>query len=254
MSFIVYIHTTPNGKKYIGITQKKPKERWRNGKGYDTQYFGKAIKKYGWKNIKHEIIEEGLTEEQAEIKEKELILLYKTNDIKFGYNIESGGKHNTCSEETRKKMSTAQKALHKKIPDWHKEINRKAQLGRKHTAKEIEKRASKIRGKSYVMGEYQRQKILEAMKKIPPEKRAEQFAKAIATRKSRTYNTIIRGKKLLQKDLQGNVINTYISIAEAIRQNRYDRKNLYLAVKEKRKAYGCFWEVDDSPNFKKNKR
>lgn len=248
MRFIVYMHTTPNGKKYIGMTQKKPKERWRNGKGYYTQYFGKAIKKYGWDNIKHEIIAEGLTEEQAEVKEKELILFYKTNDVKFGYNIESGGKHNTCSEETRKKMSEGQKALHKKIPDWHKEIIRKAQSGRKHTPEEIEKRASKIRGKSYIMGEYQRQRILEAMKNITPEKRAEQFAKAAATRKSRNYKTQKKGKTIIKKDKNGNIVKEYISIMACCRENNYDSKTIHLALKNNRMAYGHYFEI---VNFKK---
>ena len=33
-TYIVYMHIAPSNKKYIGITkEKKPKERWRKGKG-----------------------------------------------------------------------------------------------------------------------------------------------------------------------------------------------------------------------------
>lgn len=254
MSFIVYMHTTPNNKRYIGITQQEAEVRWKKGKGYDTQYFSKAIKKYGWDNIKHEILFENLTKEEAEKKEVELISFYKSNDKRYGYNIENGGSHNVCSEETKRKISESHKSLNKTIPEWHREINRQAQLGRKQSKEQIAKRVSHYKGKSYVMGEYQHQRILEAMKKISPEKRAEQIRKCQETKRSRTYNIIKKGKKLIQKDLQGNVINTYISIAEAVRQKGYDRKYLYVAVKEKRKAYGCFWEVENSSFLKKGRK
>ena len=57
----VYKHTFPNGKIYIGITSKKNvKRRWGNGgSGYkDQTYMRNAINKYGWENVKHEILYE----------------------------------------------------------------------------------------------------------------------------------------------------------------------------------------------------
>ena len=44
---IVYIHICPNGKRYVGITQKEdPKERWDSGWGYQNNvHFFNAIKK-----------------------------------------------------------------------------------------------------------------------------------------------------------------------------------------------------------------
>ena len=65
--FCVYKHTCPNGKVYIGITCQKPEQRWRHGKGYKRNaLFFRAINKYEWENIKHEILYENLTKEQAE--------------------------------------------------------------------------------------------------------------------------------------------------------------------------------------------
>ena len=55
-NWTVYMHITPNNKKYIGITSQIPNKRWRNGKGYKKCLFLNAIKKYGWGNIKHEIL------------------------------------------------------------------------------------------------------------------------------------------------------------------------------------------------------
>lgn len=55
-NWCVYMHTNNiNGKRYIGISQN-PKRRWKNGNGYKTQLFGKAINKYGWDNFTHEIL------------------------------------------------------------------------------------------------------------------------------------------------------------------------------------------------------
>lgn len=114
--YYVYKHIFPNGKVHIGITSIKPEYRWNNGNGYlnkkkDGTYsqplMARAVIKYGWENIGHEILFSGLTKEEAEIKEQELITEYKSDNPKFGYNIEKGGHANKVSEETKKKMSNS---------------------------------------------------------------------------------------------------------------------------------------------------
>lgn len=90
--FTVYKHTTPNGKSYVGITSKKTYQRWNSGLGYKNQKkFYRAILKYGWSNIKHEILFDNLTKEQACKKEKELIQKFNLTNPKFGYNCSTGG-------------------------------------------------------------------------------------------------------------------------------------------------------------------
>lgn len=92
MSYCVYMHTCPNGKKYIGITSIAPHRRWENGSGYAyNEHFHRAIQKYGWENIRHEILFDDLTREEAEQKEIELISLHKSNISEFGYNHSTGG-------------------------------------------------------------------------------------------------------------------------------------------------------------------
>ena len=84
-------------------------------------------------NIKHEILFTGLTKEEAEQKEIELIALYYSNDSAFGYNISNGGSHNgKHSEETKRKIGLCQignknslgvirsEETRKKISDAHK--------------------------------------------------------------------------------------------------------------------------------------
>ena len=81
-------------KKLIGITCKKNiKQRYgKNGEGYkECPYFYNAIQKYGWNNIKHEILFTNLSEKEAKAKEVELIVFYRSNNSEFGYNLTSGG-------------------------------------------------------------------------------------------------------------------------------------------------------------------
>lgn len=87
--YLVYKHTSPTGKVYIGITKNLPNIRWNEGAGYETQRkFYKAIQKFGWINFSHEIIAAGLTEEEAKKLERSLILEFRSNEATYGYNTQ----------------------------------------------------------------------------------------------------------------------------------------------------------------------
>lgn len=108
--YTVYMHKFPNNKVYIGITGKRITERWRNGKGSYNQYFCNAVQKYGWDNIEHIILVEGITKEEACKIEIKLISEYKSNNPEFGYNLAIGGETNSgwhLSENTKAKISKA---------------------------------------------------------------------------------------------------------------------------------------------------
>ena len=110
-TFFVYIHISPEKphKVYIGITKQNPLIRWHYGSSYkNNRYFSQAIKKYGWDNFEHKILYYGLTHEEANQKEIELIEKYHSKDRRYGYNQTDGGdgSHGVIvSEETRKKVS-----------------------------------------------------------------------------------------------------------------------------------------------------
>lgn len=112
-NYTVYMHISPSGKRYIGITCTKTNRRWQNGNGYKTQqYFYRAINKYGWDNFQHIIIAKGLDEETAKWLEIELIREWNTTNKDKGYNVTLGGEGDngwTPSEETRKKLSEVKK-------------------------------------------------------------------------------------------------------------------------------------------------
>ena len=113
-TYCVYVHINKiNGKKYVGQTMYgyKPEKRWINGNGYkNSPHFYNAINKYGWENFEHEIVASNLTKEEADNFERLLIKELDTTNPHKGYNIDSGGNNGkTLSEETKKKISDANK-------------------------------------------------------------------------------------------------------------------------------------------------
>lgn len=106
--FTVYEHVNKiNGKKYIGQTiESDVQTRWKYGNGYvGSPHFNNAIKKYGWDNFEHNIIATGLSVDEANQMEYELIEKYQTINPQFGYNILPGGRNAPMPEEIRRKIS-----------------------------------------------------------------------------------------------------------------------------------------------------
>ena len=103
-NYSVYCHTSPTGKKYVGITSTAPEKRWRYGRGYeDNFHFYRAIQKYGWESFDHEILHTDLSKEDAMQIEMDLVREWKLTDRQYGYNLREGG-NGPFSEESRKKM------------------------------------------------------------------------------------------------------------------------------------------------------
>ncbi len=109
-NYLVYVHTTPSNKRYVGMTSNDAQVRWKYGYGYENQIFCEAIKKYGWDKTQHEIVAQNLSKDEAEKMEQKLISEYRTNDCRYGYNLTLGGLGSlgrVCSEITKRKISIA---------------------------------------------------------------------------------------------------------------------------------------------------
>lgn len=104
---ICYLYTFPNGKKYCGITKNSIEER-ASGR-YKGQKVGDAIQKYGWENIKKEILLQSDDEQLIQQKEIDTIAELNLLDNQYGYNISPGGNYQT--EEVRKQISASIKTL-----------------------------------------------------------------------------------------------------------------------------------------------
>ena len=96
--FVYKITNKINSKSYIGITNNYHK-RWGNHKSTafnkkDKQYYKPlycAFRKYGLENFNFEILEQGLSLEEANNKEQEYIIFYHSLINEQGYNIAKGG-------------------------------------------------------------------------------------------------------------------------------------------------------------------
>lgn len=144
--YTVYMHKNKiNGKVYIGITGRKPEDRWKNGTAYKrSRYFQNAIEKYGWDNFEHIILYSNLTQKEAEQCEIDLIKKFDSTNRDKGYNIQHGGNTvGTMSEETKKKISKANKGK----PSWIKG---------KHHSEETKRKIGQINMKKQHIYQYNR--------------------------------------------------------------------------------------------------
>ena len=193
MNYSVYKHTTPSGKVYIGITSKPVEERWLNGRGYArNEHFWNAIKKYGWDNIEHQVLVTGLSKEEASEVEKMYIALYRSHEIKHGYNLTEGGETGIVhTMESRRKLSESRKGQRYNIGVPFTE-ERKRHLRENHADVSGEKNPN--------WG-----------KKKP----AEEIARRQAHRVYKYGSENPGAKPILQLDMNGNLIKRWGSITEA---------------------------------------
>ena len=127
-NYILYKHTSPSNKVYIGITKQTLKARWNNGHGYkNNDYFTKAINKYGKDNFKHEILFDNLTLNEAKKLEIETIAFYDSTNRNKGYNITIGGdpcNKGLTEEQKRERRRIRTNKWRKEHPDIAKERSR----------------------------------------------------------------------------------------------------------------------------------
>ena len=212
-NYIVYMHVNRiNGKKYIGITSLRPKARWHNGHGYKKQKrFWSAIVCYGWENFEHLVLFEGLTKEDAEAKEEELIKKYKSNDLAYGYNIENGGVTHKLSKEQK---------------DYLRDIN----IGKRHSEETKRKMSESHKGMS----------TLWLTGRIASDETKEKMSK------SRMGSRNPRAKKVYQYDLAGNLISEYEYMKKAVESlGLKGSAHISQCCAGKRKtAHGYMWSYE----------
>lgn len=193
MSYSVYKHTTPSGKVYIGITSKPVEERWLNGRGYArNEHFWNAIKKYGWDNIEHRVLVTGLSKEEASEVEKMYIALYRSHEIKHGYNLTEGGETGIVhTMESRRKLSASKMGKRYNIGVPFTE-ERKRHLSENHADVSGEK--NPMYGKK---------------------KPAEEIARRQSHRVYKCGSENPCARPILQLDMDGNIVKRWGSIIEA---------------------------------------
>ncbi|MDD4242774.1 MAG: GIY-YIG nuclease family protein [Bacilli bacterium] len=105
-TYLIYKYTSPSGKSYIGQTCDLKRRENSHKCSTGCSSFARAKEKYGFENFIREILEEGLTLEEANERESYWIAEHNTL-VPNGYNLMTGGNNSTPCEESRKLMSEA---------------------------------------------------------------------------------------------------------------------------------------------------
>lgn len=129
----VYCYLSPSGKRYIGQTKTSLSQRaGPGGSNYEgCVIFWNAIMKYGWNNMTSIILADNLSKEEADELEQKYIKEFNTLDIRFGYNMKTGGHHAP--------PAAGGYWAGKTLSEEHKLAISKAGRGRKHTEESKEK-------------------------------------------------------------------------------------------------------------------
>lgn len=145
MTYSIYcITNTINGKKYVGMTSKSVRERWKRHV-FDSRHEHQSmydsplqadIRKYGENAFVHEALVTTEDKELAMQLEDEATIILNTH-VPNGYNRQVGN-HSEPTEETKKKLSESMSGENNPNYDKHrseetkKKISEKAK-GRTHT-------------------------------------------------------------------------------------------------------------------------
>lgn len=276
-NWIIYKHTFPNGKHYIGKTSQTPEDRWgKDGNKYQKQkLIWRAIQKYGWNNVTHEILYTDLSKEEADNKEKECIKKYHSHykDPEGpGYNISKGGEGFLIIDESKRQEI---------INEWNegktvKEIREMNDIS-KESIKKILTKANIPRGERVQRGaeKYNSTQVYQYdlkgnfINKFPSIQEAsrqtkvpqQNISKCISgerhtagnyqwtdKKKDKLPPTVIGPgfkKQVYQYDLNYNLIDIYPSAAEASKQNGYDVTLIRMQSKKQSKAYGYIWSYEE---------
>lgn len=114
---LVYLATFPNNKCYVGCTSMSLSQRQRGHKHKALTEklelpLYRAIRKYGWESITWSILFETESYSEMLIKEKDLIIQYKSK-LPFGYNVTDGGEGTIGFSSWNKGVSPSPSTLEK---------------------------------------------------------------------------------------------------------------------------------------------
>ena len=220
-NYTVYIHETPNKKRYVGITSLKPIYRWNNGKGYKpNKHFYNAIIKYGWDNIKHCIYAQNVSKDEACRLEKELIKKYDTTNPHKGFNHSIGGDGGATGVKQSQATIEKRKAHRDYSTSWSK--------GKKFSEDHKRKISESHRGLK--MSDETREKLRQAKIGRKPSCAGKPWSQEYKEKKSKAILCVETGIR-------------YFGTMEAERQTKISHSNIIRCLKGRtEKAGGFHWE------------
>jgi group I intron endonuclease len=144
---VIYkISNNINSKIYIGQTTQNPENRFKQHIHRKKYLIGQSIEKYGHENFNFEIIDFGNSKDDLDYKE--IYWIKQLNSLSpYGYNLDMGGAVGLLCEESKKKISDANKGKqpYAKTP----EINEKISVGVRSINSQNPNQTSEYKGVGY---------------------------------------------------------------------------------------------------------
>ena len=200
--YVVYEHVTPDGMYYFGQSQNVEKRWSNNGAGYKGTALQPYIEKFGWENIKHIILFENQTKEDAlfiedfliETAQEDGVCINKKRsgniskeegykqDYDKHYYKKNKNKKNQYHEQNRDKISDYQRDYREKNKDKISDYQRDYREKNKDKKKQYyEQNKDKIKELSKQYKEKNREKIREYNRQYYQRKKLEKQLKEVET-------------------------------------------------------------------------
>lgn len=220
----IYLRTNIiNGKQYVGQAsdfERREKEWYNTNQKYAGLYVNNARNKYGTENFKTEILKECDTKDELNQWEQYYI---KELNTKYpnGYNLTNGGDTSIgyrFTEEQKKKISDSKKGK----TGWNKGIpmseETKQKLHNVHKGKRYSPSTEFKKGNiPQNKGKHLSDETKKKLRALHLGKHHTEETK-MKMSKSRRNNPLL-SKQVYQYTLNGELVNVYLSTAEAKRQN-----------------------------------
>ena len=231
-----------NNKSYIGQSINI-ENRWTHHKSelnnnrHINDYFQNAWNKYGEDNFSFIVIEEC---KESELNEKEIYYINKYNSMNNGYNLCEGGNGIRGYRHTKEEIEKMRMIQNPKtilqidsqlniVNKWHGTSHISKELG--YSKRNIDLCCKMEYGHKTAYGYYWFYEEDYINDKI-------NWDYYLSEQK-----IIYDGKKVVQKDLNGNIISTFISIMDAHRKTKINRQSIQYCLQGKQKyAKGFIFE------------
>lgn len=258
MRGIIYCYTAPNGKSYIGQTVDEEKRKYQHkcnafckgGRDWNKPFY-RAIRKYGWDSFVYEILWEKESEDietlRTLLNKQEIFYISVLDTFKNGYNSTVGGTsviinsvvgHKLSKEHLFKLKQSVSKAI------WQFDLDGnfiKEYQSAAEAARVLNKNCSSTiiaccRGKAFSSNGFQWKYAGEYPGKfVAPKKK----------HKGVSGKNNSRSKKVLQFDLNSNLIKEWDCLMDISREFNYNSGTICNAIKKKQKYKNFYWKYNN---------
>lgn len=213
MGYIYKIVNKIDGNIYIGQTIQDLDERWKQHckPTSNCRYLKSAIKKYGIDNFIFKLI--CICFDDDLNKYESMFIKQYNTIVPNGYNLREGGNSSKHNEETKKKIS-------ERLKNRTDLVHSKPQLGKPHSEEVKRKISNSLKGIKYSQESIEKRRLTISLYNS---NKKEEINNKISKSKKGNIKT---SKIVEQYDLNGNLINIFLSISDAANELNVCRSSI----------------------------